>query len=36
MILEASMTTLAIKEELLEEVRALSGVKTKKEAVKSL
>ncbi len=26
-------TTLAIKEELLEEVKALSGVKTKKEAV---
>jgi Arc/MetJ family transcription regulator len=34
MILEASMrTTLAIKEELLEEVKALSGVRTKKEAV---
>jgi Arc/MetJ family transcription regulator len=34
MILEASMrTTLAIKEKLLEEVKALSGVKTKKEAV---
>ncbi len=26
-------TTLAIKEELLEEVKALSGVKTKKESV---
>jgi Arc/MetJ family transcription regulator len=26
-------TTLAIKEDLLEEVKALSGVKTKKEAV---
>ena len=26
-------TTLAIREELLEEVKALSGVKTKKEAV---
>jgi Arc/MetJ family transcription regulator len=26
-------TTLAIKEELLEEVKALSGVKTKREAV---
>jgi len=26
-------TTLAIKEELLEEVKALSGVRTKKEAV---
>jgi Arc/MetJ family transcription regulator len=34
MSLEASMrTTLTIKEELLEEARALSGVKTKKEAV---
>jgi len=34
MNLEASMrTTLAIKEKLLEEVKALSGVKTKKEAV---
>jgi Arc/MetJ family transcription regulator len=34
MILEASMrTTLAIKEKLLEEVKTLSGVKTKKEAV---
>jgi len=34
MILEASMrTTLAIKEKLLEDVKALSGVKTKKEAV---
>jgi Arc/MetJ family transcription regulator len=31
---EASMrTTLAIKEKLLEEVKALSGVRTKKEAV---
>jgi len=36
MILEASMTTLAIKEELLEEVRPLSGVKTKNEAAESL
>ncbi len=26
-------TTLAVKEELIEEVKALSGVKTKKEAV---
>jgi Arc/MetJ family transcription regulator len=34
MISEASMrTTLAIKEKLLEEVKALSGVRTKKEAV---
>lgn len=34
MFLEASVrTTLAIKEELLEEVKVLSGVKTKKEAV---
>jgi Arc/MetJ family transcription regulator len=34
MNLEVSMrTTLAIKEKLLEEVKALSGVKTKKEAV---
>jgi Arc/MetJ family transcription regulator len=34
MSLEASMrTTLAIKEKLLEEVKTLSGVKTKKEAV---
>jgi Arc/MetJ family transcription regulator len=34
MTLEASMrTTLAIKEKLLDEVKALSGVKTKKEAV---
>jgi Arc/MetJ family transcription regulator len=34
MILEASMrTTLAIKEELIEEVKALSGAKTKKDAV---
>jgi Arc/MetJ family transcription regulator len=34
MNLEASMrTTLAIKEELMEEVKTLSGVKTKKEAV---
>jgi Arc/MetJ family transcription regulator len=34
MILEASMrTTLAIKEKLLDEVKVLSGVKTKKEAV---
>jgi Arc/MetJ family transcription regulator len=34
MILEASMrTTLAIKEEILEEVKSLSGAKTKKEAV---
>jgi Arc/MetJ family transcription regulator len=34
MILEASMrTTLAIKEKLLEEVKTISGVKTKKEAV---
>jgi Arc/MetJ family transcription regulator len=34
MILEASMrTTLAIKEGLLDEVKSLSGAKTKKEAV---
>jgi len=34
MILEASMrTTLAVREELIEEVKALSGVKTKKAAV---
>jgi Arc/MetJ family transcription regulator len=34
MFLEASMrTTLAINEALLEEVKALSGLKTKKEAV---
>jgi len=34
MLLEAHMrTTLAIREELLEEVKALSGAKTKKEAV---
>jgi hypothetical protein len=34
MILEASMrTTLGIKEKLLEEVKAISGGKTKKEAV---
>ncbi len=34
MLMEASMrTTLAIREELIEEVKALSGVKTKKAAV---
>ena len=34
MILEASMrTTLAVREDLIEEVKALSGVKTKKDAV---
>jgi Arc/MetJ family transcription regulator len=34
MILEASMrTTLAINEKLLDEVKSLSGAKTKKEAV---
>ena len=34
MILETSMrTTLAVREELIEEVKALSGVKTKKAAV---
>jgi len=34
MILEASMrTTLAVREELIEEVKALSGAKTKKDAV---
>jgi Arc/MetJ family transcription regulator len=34
MILEASMrTTLALREDLIEEVKALSGVKTKKDAV---
>jgi hypothetical protein len=34
MILEASMkTTLAIKEKLLDEVKSLSGAKTKKEAL---
>jgi len=37
MILEASLrTTLATKEELLEEIKALSGVKTKKEAVEKV
>jgi Arc/MetJ family transcription regulator len=34
MIPEASMrTTLAVREDLIEEVKALSGVKTKKDAV---
>jgi Arc/MetJ family transcription regulator len=34
MILEASMrTTLVVREDLIEEVKALSGVKTKKDAV---
>jgi Arc/MetJ family transcription regulator len=34
MILEAPMrTTLAVREDLIEEVKALSGVKTKKDAV---
>jgi Arc/MetJ family transcription regulator len=34
MTLEASMrTTLAVREDLIEEVKALSGVKTKKDAV---
>jgi Arc/MetJ family transcription regulator len=34
MFLEASMrTTLAVREDLIEEVKALSGVKTKKDAV---
>jgi Arc/MetJ family transcription regulator len=34
MILEASMrTTLAVREELIEEVKTLSGAKTKKDAV---
>jgi Arc/MetJ family transcription regulator len=34
MSLEASMrTTLAVREELIEEVKALSGAKTKKDAV---
>lgn len=34
MYLEASMrTTLVVREELIEEVKALSGVKTKKDAV---
>jgi Arc/MetJ family transcription regulator len=34
MILETSMrTTLAVREDLIEEVKALSGVKTKKDAV---
>jgi Arc/MetJ family transcription regulator len=34
MFLEASMrTTLAVREELIEEVKALSGAKTKKDAV---
>jgi len=34
MILEASMrTTLAVREDLIEEVKALSGVRTKKDAV---
>jgi Arc/MetJ family transcription regulator len=34
MFMEASMrTTLAVREELIEEVKALSGAKTKKDAV---